>query len=193
VRLAAAALALGLAGLAASAARAEPAFDAFQKLCLSAKGDRVAALAAADAQGWMPVPKNLLDGFSSRNDSTGKVTDTDGRLSTDSAGMMFLVVAHADRIAPSVIVPADLCVVGRMPGDANGLKASASAYAAVPADQALVDEKGVAGFAWRNDGDRHVALADKDIAAAAANRNAFVMVAGGQGQIAMVALAVPAK
>jgi hypothetical protein len=178
---------------AASAANAEPVFDIFQQLCLHTGGDRAGALAAADAEGWMPIPKPMLDGFSAKNDSTGKITAADGRIRTDKDGMAFLLVARADRIAPGSMAPADICAVGRMPGDAEGVKSAASTYANVPADPALVDEKGSVGFAWRSDGDRHIPLAAKDITSAATSRNASVMIVGGQGRIAMVALAVPAK
>ncbi|HEX2817536.1 MAG TPA: hypothetical protein VHN39_14165 [Phenylobacterium sp.] len=177
----------------ASMAHAEPVFDAFQKLCLETNGARTQALSTAEAQGWQAVPQSFLSGFSSKNDATGNVTDVDGRAHSEAGGLTFLVVAHADRIAPKAMVPADLCVVGRAPGDIEALKAAAAGYAAVPGDSALVDEKGVVGFAWRTEKDAHVALAAKDVQDAAAHHNASVLIAGGQGRIATVALAVPAK
>ena len=61
VRLGAAALAIAV-GLGASAASAEDAyFSAFHRICVATGGERGAALAAAEAEGFVQPPKVILD------------------------------------------------------------------------------------------------------------------------------------
>lgn len=187
------AIVLGLS-IWATSASAQPAFDAFQNICVIANADRTAALAKADAEGWMPIPKAMLDAFqASKNDPTGNVTDADGRMHSDKDGMTLLIVAKSDQIAPKKKVPARICAVAAIPGDADGLKSDASAFAGVSSDPAVVDDKHSIGFAWRSEGAKHIQVAANDLERVASDQSVSIMIAGGQGRVAMVALAVPAK
>jgi hypothetical protein len=187
------AIALGLS-IWVTAASAQPTFDIFQKICVGTNGERVAALAAADADGWKPIPKAMLDAFqASKNDPTGNVTGADGRMRSDKDGLTLLIVAGSDQIAPKKKVPARICAIAAMPGDPDGLKSTASAFAGVPSDPMVVDEKGSIGFAWRNEGPKHTPIAANDLERVASDQSISVMIAGGQGRTAMVALAVPTK
>jgi hypothetical protein len=187
------AIALGLS-IWATSASAQPTFDVFQNTCVTANADRAVALAKADADGWMPIPKAMLDAFqASKNDPTGNVTDADGRMRSDKDGMTFLIVAKSDQIAPKKKVAARVCAVAAMPGDPDGLKSAAAAFASVSSDPAVVDQKDSIGFAWRNDGAKHIPVSATDLERAASDQSVSIMIAGGQGRVAMVALAVPAK
>lgn len=89
-----------------------------KSVCVAAKGDRAAALAIADKDGWSPVPEAMLAQIA------GKVQDPAGRLKTDSTGFRFLLVGSDTRAFAGKPVKVSLCAVGAATEDKAGVTAA---------------------------------------------------------------------
>lgn len=125
------AVSLGLA--AASAARAEPLFDAYQSLCVKTAAEPPKTLAAADAAGWMAVPAPLLQQLS----KAAAVDGADGRMKSDAAGIGLVLVGHKALPIGGANVDVRICAVATTSPVADALKDELAAWAAVPSEPAL--------------------------------------------------------
>lgn len=94
-----------------------------RSICIAAKGDRAAALALADKDGWSVVPDAMLAQVA------GKVQDAAGRLKTDSTGFRFLLVGSDSRAFSGRAVKLSLCAVGAATDDKAGVTAGVQALA----------------------------------------------------------------
>ncbi|HEY3800250.1 MAG TPA: hypothetical protein VGL58_18025 [Caulobacteraceae bacterium] len=126
---AAAALALPLAGLAASPAMASPAMDAFKTVCWTPANDYVSVLKAADAAGWSntQLMPEIQDNVS--------VTDQGAREKDDSDGKYTLLVSRGLRHSSGGDVKEADCKVSFDKAD-PGLLAEAQSWIGVAPDAA---------------------------------------------------------
>jgi len=124
MRARAAALALGLSALAASAGAEEPAtlVTGFEQVCGGGPAALERIAAAAAAHGWKPVADADLPAPRAGFVRAGAWSKPDGR-----RGHMFLVVGHGDSPLLSPGVNADTCQVS---GSLTGVWAAAKAVAA---------------------------------------------------------------
>jgi len=130
VKLAAGILALGLA--AATAAQADPLFDAFQSLCVKEAGDSKASLTAAEAASWQAVPDTLKQQIGGGL----KLQDFDARMKTDAAGISFVIVGGQSLPLGDQLVPVHLCAVATTAAAGDAPKEALAAWAAVPSNPA---------------------------------------------------------
>ena len=153
MRLTAAALALGLTGLAASAARAEPLFDAYQALCVKTGAQTPAVLAAADGDGWQPIPDAMLQQLGAGI----AVQEAQGRMKSSAAGLTLMVVGHKQLPLGGSTADMRFCAVATTgPVDA-GLAGDFAAWAAVPAEPAL-SAAGRNGYVFTDNGGAHAVV-----------------------------------
>jgi hypothetical protein len=185
-RLAALALAAGLAG---APARAEPVLDTLQKLCVDTNADPVAALAAADADGWMPLPKPLLESFNASEEFTLE----DGRMKSSREGLFLMAQGSGARRLGFDTLKVRLCAVGSMPGEAEATRTAVAEWAGVPPEARLSNQTDTGYVFEEKDGVR-TAVGNPN------NREARKLLGGGNvrmvfvradEQIVLVAYAVP--
>ena len=152
--LRAAVLALALSGLAASAACAEPLFDAYQALCVKTAAQPDAVLAAADGAGWQPIPDAMLQQLGSGI----AVQSAQGRMKSDSAGLTLMVVGHKELPLGGMTANMRFCAVATTsPVDAS-LAGDFAAWAAVPAEPGL-SAAGRNGYVFTDNGGAHAVVA----------------------------------
>ena len=153
MRPAAAAVALGLAGLAASAARAEPLFDAYQALCVKTAAQPEAVIAAADGAGWQPIPDAMLQQLGSGI----AVQSAQGRMKSTDKGLTLMVVGHKDLPLGGVTANMRFCAVATTGAVDPGLGGQFAAWAAVPAEPAL-SAAGRNGYVFTDNGGAHTVV-----------------------------------
>ena len=191
-------LAAALLAAAPAAARAQAAapglYGSFQALCVATGGDRTAALAAADRDGWSPVPDALLASFA------GQFKNASGRLKSSSAGIGFLVLGEQEQAQDGQTLHMRACGVGGSTPDPAAVASAVQAYAAVPPSDRSTPGRTV--WAYTDEAGRHAPLSFSDRAAlktALAKGNARVLFEQGgpspspalPGQMVVVVLAVP--
>lgn len=183
------ALALGLTGLAASAVRAEPLFDAYQALCVKSGADVSPALAAADASGWSPVPQVLLQQLG----GGAGVENAQGRMKSDAAGLSVVIVGHKPLPISGETVDMRFCAVAGTAPVSEALKSQLSAWTAVPADPAL-SATGRTGYIFTDDAGVHTVVSKPEDAQAKAllrsGRVRLAFIQEGKG-MTLLAFAVP--
>ena len=171
-------------------------FGNFQALCVATGGDRTAALAAADRDGWSPVPDALLGSFA------GQFKNASGRLKSSSSGLAFLILGEQDQAESGQTLHMKACGVGGSAPDGAAVKSAVQAYAAVPPSDRSTAERTL--WAYTEEADRHVPLSFTDkttLKAVLAKGNARVLMEQGgpspspaiPGQLVIVVLAVPAS
>ena len=139
-----------LAALAAPSAQAQPGvFAAFQDVCLSTHGDGKAALARADATGWMPVPAPLLKQL----DSEDGFHDVKARLRSTETSMEMVLVARMEATIRKIPVSFQFCAVATLPPQPE-FKAQLINWTGVSASPDL-SGKGRVGYVFIEDGERH--------------------------------------
>ena len=191
-------LAGALLAAAPAAARAEAAapgvYGSFQTLCVATGGDRAAALAAADRDGWSPVPDALLSSFA------GQFKNASGRLKSSSSGIAFLILGEQEQVEGGQTLHMKACGVGGSASDPAAVASAVQAYAAVPPSDRSTAERSI--WAYTEEAGRHAPLSFTDkpaLKAALAKGNARVLFEQGgpspspamNGQMVVVVLAVP--
>ncbi|MFC3079348.1 hypothetical protein ACFODL_14715 [Phenylobacterium terrae] len=161
MKLRAAAIGLAAALAAASPAAAEPLFATFQRLCIATAAESQAALAAADAEGWMPLPKSLMDDL---DDSEDFHLD-DGRMKSDRDGLLFMLNGGGERRIGWDKLAIRMCAIGAMPGDAAHLRQAAADWAGVEPN-ARLSEDGDIAYVVEDTGAGHRSISDPDDAEA---------------------------
>ncbi|HEY2707381.1 MAG TPA: hypothetical protein VGI95_04950 [Caulobacteraceae bacterium] len=126
VALAAAVSALAIP-MTASAAGADPAFDAFQSLCWNNSGEYVSTTHAADADGWRNTDV-VAD-----SDANMSITDKAAREKTTDAGRLTLLVTHGLRHMSTGDLKVNTCKVSFNKADA-GVIGEASSWIGAPQD-----------------------------------------------------------
>ncbi len=186
-------LVLAIAAAAASA-QAAPLSDDFQVICAKTAADPKAALAAADAAGWMPIPQAMIGQLASGMKALGQL---DGRLRSDASGLRFMVVAEGKALPGSAlplgIDRAVVCMTASAPPDAS-VDAQVTAWAGVPASSVISNDK-MRGYIFSLDGEEHRAVDPKgpDLAKLAEQRLVRIVFVQSDSKITMVGLAVPLK
>lgn len=181
--LAAAALLQG----AAPAAAGVDVFATFQALCVAHRGDLDASVTAAEAQGWQPLPTEMLKVL------PADLKDPKARVKFSEAGITFMFTGRGQFDAEGHPVKADICMVGARPADYEGLKTALASFVHVAplASQSAADQ---IAYAWSDDASGRHALADVQSAAAAdalkGRRATMAFVKAFQGG-AILAYAVP--
>ena len=129
-RLGAAALAIaGLLG--ASAASAEDAdFAAFHRICIATGGERGAALAAAEAQGFVRPAKAILD---LANQSTLPLDNAEVRAKLIDNGFLWVSVGGMSGALQNRYTATNMCVVGVSPMSAASEQAAIAWGGVTPA------------------------------------------------------------
>jgi len=179
-------LSLGLLAAAlGGAARAADLSD-FQSLCVATHADSKAALAAADAAGWMALPDALLAQLRRPGMETAE-----GRLKSDNGGMRFMMAAHDAALSNIPGAKIDACAVGLVPGDA-GLADQIKAWAAVP-EMAAMSKNGMHVYAFTEEGGRHgpVDMTGPDPMATWKARHGALVVIQDQPQLTLLIYGVP--
>ena len=178
----------------ASGTKAETQLGLFKALCVETRAYGPSAIAAADAMGWKPAPKSLLDGLAKPEEPGEIIVGVDGRFMTDATGFTVVVVARTNKIIPKHTMDADVCAVAVGPkSDIANLKADAAAFARVPQTPAVVDVKGADGYLWREAAGQHNLMSASELVGAANDPAVTVLVAISEGGIGMLGLAVPAS
>lgn len=93
--------------------------------CVTNGADRDAVLAAADRDGWMPVPAFMMAGL------PRGMTEADGRLRTTRQAMTMLFVARGALPLGREAADVDLCAVGAQPQDRRAVAQAAGRFAGV--------------------------------------------------------------
>lgn len=140
MNLKAAAIALAAALAAATPAAAEPLFATFERLCIATAAETKASLAAADSEGWMPLPKVLMDSLNT--DEEFKLAD--GRMKSDPQGMFFMLQGGGERRIGWDKLNIRLCAIGAMPGDAAELRKAAADWTGVEPNAQLSEGDDIA-------------------------------------------------
>jgi hypothetical protein len=153
----AAAIALAAALAAATPAAAEPLFETFERLCIAPAADATISLAAADAEGWMPLPRSLMDSLNQGDDFTLQ----DGRMKSDRDGLFFMMHGGGTRRVGSDKLDIRMCAIGAMPGDAAQLRQAAAEWVGVEPNAQLSDGDDTA-YVFEDTGAGHRALSDPD-------------------------------
>jgi hypothetical protein len=161
--LKAAILALGLSGLAVSAAQAGPLFDSYQGLCVKTDAVPAAVLSTADAGGWMAIPDAMLLQLS----TASKVDGAQGRMKSDSAGLSIVIVGHKAMPMGDDTLNVRFCAVAAMAGGGEAAGAELATWAAVPASPDL-SKAGATGYAFTSHGGTHAAVTNPNDAQAKA-------------------------
>ena len=187
-------LALAIAATSASV-EAQPLFDDFQAMCLKTDGAAQEALAAADAAGWMPIPKTMMDQLTG---SMKGLEKADGRLRSDAAGLRFLIVGDTGSNIvggdfPKGIDRATICGIGVTPPE-TGFENKFAAWAAVPEEPSL-SKRGTHGYAFALDGGAHRALSldGPELLKLAEARRVRLAFVESSPQLTMVGIALPLK
>ncbi|MDX9997007.1 MAG: hypothetical protein WCY15_16385 [Phenylobacterium sp.] len=136
MKLKAAAIALAAALTAAGPAAAEPLFATFQRLCVDTAGDATASLAAADAEGWMPLPRSLMDGLNKNEDFKLQ----DGRMRSDREGLSFMLHGGGSQRIGWDRLDVRMCALGALPGDAAELRQATADWVGVEPNARLSDD-----------------------------------------------------
>lgn len=171
-----------------------PVVDGFRSLCVATGGDRTAALAAADRDGWAPVPDALLSSFA------GQFKNASGRLKSTPAGIAFLILGEQDRTEAAHTLHMTACGVGGSTTDPAAVAAAVQAYAGVPRSDRSAGDTNV--WAYADEAGRHAPLSFSDAAAmrAAIERHAARVLfertspspsPALPGQMVVIVLAVP--
>jgi len=138
--------------LAAPAARAEDLFATFENVCLAAHGDGQAALAKADAAGWMPMPQALIKQLSAEDG----FKDVKARIRSTDASLDMILVARMEGDIRKVSVSFQFCAVASLPPQPE-LKARLVDWSGV-APSPDMGGRGRIGFVFIEDGGRHTAV-----------------------------------
>ena len=111
-----------------------PLVDAFKSLCVATVADKSAALAAADAAGWGPIPEAFL------SQAAGVMQEATGRLKVDGSGFQVLVLGEQSQAMGAQTLRIKACaVVGAAP-DPAAAEAAAAAFAGVTKSTIQVGE-----------------------------------------------------
>lgn len=159
--LKAAAIALAAAVAVATPAAAEPLFTTFERLCIATAADSTASLAAADAEGWMPLPRSLMDSLDQNEDFELQ----DGRMKSDREGLLFMMHGGGARRIGWDKLNIRMCALGAMPGDAAQLRQAAAEWAGVEPNAKLSDDDDIA-YVFEDTVAGHRAISDPDDARA---------------------------
>jgi hypothetical protein len=142
---------LGLAAM-ATAANADPLFDAFQSLCVKQAGDGQATLQAAEAASWQVVPdamkQQLGGGF--------KLQNFDARMKSDAAGLSFVLVGNQALPLGGQKVSVKLCAVATTAATGEASTKALADWAAVPSTPELGSDG--QGFAFTEEPTGHKLL-----------------------------------
>ncbi|HEX2559928.1 hypothetical protein [Phenylobacterium sp.] len=157
MNLKAAAIALAAALAAATPAAAEPLFATFERLCVATAADGKASLAAADAEGWMPLPKTLMDSLNTSEDFKLE----DGRLKTGADGMFFMMYGGGERRIGWDKLNIRMCAIGAMPGDAAALRKAAADWTGIAPNDRLSEGDDIA-YVFEETGAGRRAVHDPD-------------------------------
>jgi len=146
------ALALATAGGTASA---DPLFDVYRSACVKTDGDGVAAMAAATANGFSPMPKAMLDPLS----QASGIDNAEGRMRSDEKGLSFIVVGSKQFPVASGSMSMRFCAVVTTANIASdGPLHELAAWAATPPLSEGGDQ-GITAYAFLKNGDAHETLA----------------------------------
>jgi hypothetical protein len=130
VRLDAAALAIAVM-LGASAASADDAnFAAFHRICIATGGERGAALAAAEAEGFVRPPKLILDQVAQ---SAVPLDNAEVRAKLIKDGIVWVSVGQMGGAFEKRYTSADMCVAGVSPMSPESEKAAITWGGVTPA------------------------------------------------------------
>jgi hypothetical protein len=130
VRLGAAALAITVV-LGASAASADDAnFAAFHRICIATGGERGAALAAADAEGYVRPPKLILDQVAQ---SAVPLDNAETRAKLIKDGIVWVSVGRLGGAFENRYTSTDMCVMGVSPMSPESEKAAIAWGGVTPA------------------------------------------------------------
>jgi hypothetical protein len=175
---------LAAASIAGAASAAE--FDDFQSMCVKTDATAAAALAAADAAGWMPLPQAMLTQLVSSSKGMEKA---EGRLRSDPKGLQFMVVASGSGIFGGSPQRLAICMLGVAPAKA-GLVDQLAAWAAVPEEPSFSND-GTHGYVFSVEAGGHMRLDPKgpDMTAGRAK----VAFAKSTPQVTMIAIGLPVK
>ena len=157
MKLKAAAIALAAALAAATPAAAEPLFATFERLCIATAAQPQASLAAADAEGWMPLPKRLMQDLGGGEEFKLQ----DGRMKSDAEGLFFMIQGGGARRIGWDKLDIRMCAIGAMPGDAAQLRQAAAEWVGVEANEQLSDGDEIA-YVFENTGAGHRSISDPD-------------------------------
>ena len=121
------AAALGLPAFAHAQAPAAPPslVDEFKALCVATAADKTAALAAADASGWGPIPEALMA------QAAGVMQEATGRLKVDAGGFEVLILGEQAQAMAGMTLRIKACAVIASPPDPAAVEAAAGALAGV--------------------------------------------------------------
>jgi hypothetical protein len=175
-----------LAGASIAGAASAAEFDDFQSMCVKTEADAAAALAAADAAGWMPLPQALLAQITSTSKGMEKA---EGRLRSDPTGLQFMVVASGSGMFGGSTQRLAICMLGVAPAKA-GLVNELAAWAAVPEEPSF-SKDGAHGYVFSVEAGGHMRL-DPKSAEMTAGR-AKVAFAQSNPQVTMIAIGLPVK
>ncbi len=172
--------------LSATGALAADAYGPFTSYCTATHGDRAAALAAADAAGWItvnpaqvPIPAQ----------PTFKLDDYSVRLKADGQNFQVLLVGVGTATSVGKSYPADVCMAIAKPGDAGALAQVKAWAGAEPMMSVAASHMDVYGFEETAGGGRKPIMAgsDEGKAALAAGRITMVLAAAPAGDVVLLA------
>jgi hypothetical protein len=130
VRLGGTALAIGVV-LVASAASADDAnFAAFHRICVATGGERGAALAAAEAEGFVQPPKVILDQVAQ---SAVPLDNAEARAKLIKDGIVWVSVGRMGGAFENRYTSTDMCVLGVNPMSPESEKAAIAWGGVTPA------------------------------------------------------------
>jgi hypothetical protein len=189
VRLAAA-IAAGLV-LAATSARAEPLYDAFQDLCLSTAADALAVLAKTGGPDWSALPEDqtarLAKSFGAGGEAQARI---------NSKAKLLLLTGSATIPGENFSAKVKMCIVGSPGADGAAAIGQLTRYAAVP-ELSGKDKIGSISFAYLDEGQRHTAVMnvsdDKVIGPAIQTGKLRVLIADSSSAMPILGLMVPLK
>jgi hypothetical protein len=130
IRLGGAALAIAV-GLGASAASADDAnFAAFHRICVATGGERGAALAAAEAEGFVRPPKLILDQLAQ---SSVPLNNAELRAKLIKDAILWVSVGQLGGLFENRYSSTEMCLVGVNPMSPESEKAAIAWGAVAPA------------------------------------------------------------
>ena len=134
-------------------------FAIYQTFCVAHRGDLDASVAEAEAQGWQPIPTEMMKALPS------DLKDAKARVKFSDSGIAFMFTGRGDFDAEGRPVKADVCMVGAKPADFAALKTSLGglAHVAPLPTQTTTDQ---VTYAWTDDESGRHALADVQSASA---------------------------
>lgn len=171
--------------LSSAPACADETFDLFQRFCVDTGAHGDTALAAADKAGWMPMPQAMLEKLYTE---LGAKT-AQARILSTTAGLHLLLTI--DGSVPLKHLMGRFCFVATYPSTAAQFDQQVIDFVKVPPVPNRKDAFTI--YAWKEDGESHVAVGfdDKSLLDAMTHGNLRVLMTRRDDELAGLILMIP--